>query len=266
MRQTRLTMAAVWMGALALSGAAGLASGAHAEPRAAVDADADGAAEDAPTRTFRFELKALGQRAGEATLRIGAPTEVGGLTLRPIQIDAATAGIAKRFVNTTTASTSWVNERWLPVRARWDSMWQRVRRVVKAKFTGRKLHATDERDGELHREVDHRTRQPGADIISIFPWVMAQDMTPGTRYVIEVFDGFRVYDLALEVGGATQIATATGVRAAIPLHGTVSRGEHYTREVAFYLSADDARLPLKLVFKYGLLGEVEVVLVSHREA
>ncbi len=224
-----------------------------------------GSDDKASARAFRYELRALGARAGEAVLFIGAEKKVGGRELRKVRIDARTEGMAAKFVQTETASTTWVDRLWLPVRARWDVALNEVERIYKATFDGRHIKGTDERGGKVFKKHDYRLAKRGADIISIFPWIMQQDMTPGTEYAIEVFDGRRVYELSFTVGSATEIHVPLGLRKAIPLKGTVRRGDAYKRDLTLWLSAEADRAPLKLSFKYGLLGSVDALLVGHRK-
>lgn len=217
-------------------------------------------------RTFRYELRALGQKAGEAVLFIGDETRIGKQQLRPVRIDARTEGLAATLLKTEAVTTSWVDRLWLPVRARWDIALDEVKRVYRTTYEGKRVKGTDSRGGEVFKTNDYTTRQRGSDIISIFPWIMQQDMTPGTTYVIEVFDGRRMYDLAITVGMAADIHLPVGLRKAIPLRGRVSRGDAYSRDVEFWISAEEDRTPLRLVFKYGMLGVVEAVLVGQRKA
>ena len=229
-------------------------------------AAADTPAKDEASFTYRYELRALGAKAGEAVLFIGTPEKIGEHTLRPIRIDAKTEGLAAKVMKTDTASTSWVDHVWLPVRARWDITLDRVRRVYKTVFEGRRIKGTDTRGGKVHAKNDYTLRQRGVDIVSVFAWIMHQDMTPGTHYAIQVYDGRRVYDLDFVVGTASDIHLPVGIRKAIPLRGKISRGDAYSRNVELWLSVDADRALYKLVFKYGLLGEVEAVLVGNKKA
>lgn len=229
-------------------------------------AASDIAPKDEAAYTYRYELRALGSKAGEAILFIGTPEKIGRHTLRPVRIDARTEGVAASVMKTDTASTSWVDHVWLPVRARWDITLDRVRRVYKTIFEGRRIKGTDTRGGKLFAKSDYTLRQRGADIVSVFAWIMHQDMTPGTHYAIEIYDGRRIYDLDFTVGTASEIHLPIGIRKAIPLRGKVRRGGVYSRDVELWLSADVDRALYKLVFKYGLLGEVEAVLVGNKKA
>lgn len=222
-------------------------------------------ADESRERTFRYELRALGQKAGEAVLFIGDETRIGKQKLRPVRIDARTSGLAATLLKTEAVTTSWVDQRWLPVRARWDIALDEIKRVYRTTYSGNRVKGTDSRDGKVFKTNDYRTRERGSDIISIFPWIMHQDMTPGTTYAIEVFDGRRMYDLSITVGMAADIHLPVGLRKAIPLRGRVTRGDAYSRDVEFWISAEEDRTPFKLVFKYGMLGEVEAVLVSQRK-
>lgn len=223
-------------------------------------------ADDDPTgsQAFKYELRALGAKAGEAVLLIGDLEEVGKDKLRPIRIDARTEGLAAKVMETVSASTTWVDGLWLPVRARWDIAINHVKRVYKTTFAGKKVSGTDERDGKLFAKNDFVIAQRGTDIVSVFGWIMNQDMTPGTRYAIQVYDGRRIYDLRLDVGAATEITLPIGIRKAIPIKGRITRGE-YKRDVTMWLAATKDRAPLKLSFSYGLLGSIDAVLVSQRK-
>lgn len=225
-----------------------------------------GAAPEVGSRTFRYELRALGAKAGEAVLFIGDETKIGKETLRPVRIDARTEGLAAQVMKTETSSTSWVDHVWLPVRARWEIVLDAVRRVYKTTFEGRRVKGTDTREGKVFAKNDFTLRQRGADIVSIFPWIMAQDMSPGTQYAIELYDGRMIYEVSFTVGTARDLHLPIGIRKAIPLRGKVRRGNVYTREVELWVAADADRALYKLVFKYGLLGEVEAVLVGERRA
>jgi hypothetical protein len=215
-------------------------------------------------RAYRYELRALGAYAGEAIFQIGVEEEVGKRTLRPIRIDAHTAGLAANFLNGKTMSTTWVDKTWMPVRARWDQVLDKVKRVVKASFEAKKVKGTDDRDGKTFAKIDLDTAARGLDLVSVFSWLMHADLSPGAKYQIPVFDGRRIYDLAVTVGIAKELQVPVGFRQAIPVQIKVTRGE-YKRDVELWLSAEKDRTPLKLVFKYGLLGTVEASLVGEKK-
>lgn len=216
-------------------------------------------------RAYRYELRALGTYAGEAVFVIGAEEKVGRRTLRPIRIDAFTAGVAANFINAKTRSTAWVNPAWLPMRARWDQTIDGVERVVKTRFSRDKIAATDQRGSKL-KKIDLETHAHGHDLVSIFSWLMQANLEPGQRYEIPVFDGKRLYMVSIEAGVAKEIQVPVGFRNAIPLKIRVTRGNAYKRDMEMWLSAEKERTPLKLVFKYGLLGTVEASLVGERKS
>jgi hypothetical protein len=215
-------------------------------------------------RAYRYELRAMGTYAGEAVFSIGKPEEVGSRTLVPIQIDGFTAGITKNFVDAKTQSTTWVDKTWVPMRARSDQTIDRVKRVIKTSFERKKIAATDERDGKLFKKYDFNVADRGFDLVSIFAWLMHQDLSPSARYTVPVFDGRRIYQLDITVGIARELQVPIGIRRAIPLKIKVSRGD-YKRDVELWIGADKERTPLKLVFKYGVIGTVEASLVSERK-
>lgn len=213
---------------------------------------------------FRYELRALGTYAGEATLSIGKTEQVGKRTLRPVRIDAFTAGLAANFLSGKTSSVAWVNQMWMPIRARWDQTIDGVKRVVKASFDSRSVKSTDEKNGRVEK-FDLATPDRGHDLVSIFTWLMHADLDPGRRYEIPVFDGRRIYTVTVEAGVAKEIQVPVGFRKGIPLKIHVQRGD-YKRDMELWLSAEKDRTPLRMVFKYGLIGTIEASLVGERKS
>ena len=227
---------------------------------------ASSALAEAPTgeRAYRFELRALGTYAGEAIFSIGAEEKVGKRMLRPVRIDAHTAGLAANFLAGQTNSTAWVNQTWLPVRVRWDQTINKVQRVVKASFDNKSVKGSDEKNGKAQK-IDLQTAQHGLDLVSVFSWLMQADLSPGATYDLPVFDGSRIYNVSVTAGVAKEIQVPVGFRKAIPLKVVVTRGE-YKREMELWFSAEKDRTPLRLVFKYGLIGTVEASLVGEKKS
>ncbi len=250
MREGTGAMRRGWGGLLGFLFGLGLAAQAHAEPGF--------------ERAFRYELRAMGTYAGEAIFTIGKPEKVGARMLTPIQIDGFTAGVTKNFLDANTKSTTWVDKTWVPLRARTDQTIDKVNRVIKTSFETKKIEATDERSGKVFNKMKFNVPDRGFDLVSIFPWLMHQDLSPNARYSLPVFDGRRLYQVEVTVGIAREVQVPIGIRRGIPLKIKVTRGS-YEREVELWLGADKERAPLKLVFKYGILGTVEASLVSERK-
>ncbi len=222
------------------------------------------AAEPDGERAYRFELRALGTYAGEAVFTIGAEEKVGQRMLRPIRIDAFTSGMAANFLAAKTQSVAWVNAAWLPVRVRWDQTLDGVNRVLKASFETKKVKGTDEKNGKTDK-LNVATQQHSLDLVSVFPWLMQADLSPGAKYELPVFDGRRIYNVSVSTGVAKEIQVPVGFRKAIPLKIVVQRGE-YKREMELWISAEKDRTPLRMVFKYGLIGTVEASLVGEKKS
>lgn len=215
-------------------------------------------------RSYRYQLTALGARAGEAVLQVGLPELVGKTALRALTLDARTDGLAASFLNVQSLATTWVDSEWIPVRSRWDMTVDGNKRVVKGTFDGRAVTGVDERDGKLFEKNELRANDPPLDLVSMFGWLMNQDLSPGTKYVVPVFDGHRLYSVAISVGVAKEIQVPIGFRRGIPVKAIVTRGG-YRREVELWLSADRDRAPLRMVFKYGVLGTVEAELIAEKK-
>lgn len=222
------------------------------------------AAEDTGERGWKYELRALGSKAGEAVVVIGPEEKVGKGRIRPIRIDAHTEGFAANFLDASSLATTWVDPSWMPVRARWDQRFDKVSRVMKASFSSKGVTGTDERDGQIFESPNWQLGQRPLDVVSVFVWLANTELSPGNKFEIPVFDGRRIYTVKATVGVTKEIQLPVGYRKAIPIRGTVTRGE-YKRNVEIWISAEKDRTPLKLVFKYGLLGEVEVLFTGEHK-
>ena len=265
-RSSAWKLFATVFGLASLVSAGGASAAPHPDLAANKDAPGEnneGAARDGE-RAYRYELRALGTYAGEAVFAIGAEETVGKRKLRPVRIDAFTAGLAANFLSGKTRSTAWVNRSWLPVRVRWDQVIDGVDRVVKASFDSKSVTGTDER-GKRSEKVEIAMEQHGLDLVSVFPWLMQADLTPGAHYVLPVFDGRRIYQVTVDTGVAKEIQVPVGFRNAIPLKIRVERGE-YRRDMELWISAEKDRAPLRMVFKYGLIGTVEANLVGEKKS
>lgn len=219
---------------------------------------------DGGERAWKYELHALGSKAGEAVVVIGPQETVGRGWVRPIRIDAHTEGFAANFLDATSMATTWVDPSGLPVRSRWDQRFDKVSRIVKASYTNKGVTGTDERDGKIFESPSWDIGQHPMDVVSVFTYLAQRDLSPGQRFEIPVFDGRRIYMVKGTVGVAKEIQLPVGFRKAIPLRAKVTRGE-YKRDIELWISAEKDRTPLKLVFKYGLLGEVEALFVGEHK-
>jgi hypothetical protein len=253
MRASIVQLSALFCAALAVSSTSSTV--AHAEPASKSTAE---------ERAYRYELRALGAYAGEAVFEIGKAEAVGKRELIPLRIDAFTAGLTASLLDARTASTTWVDTSWLPIRSRSDQVINKEKRTLKVSFEAKKLHGTDERDGKLFNKIDLVTDKHGLDLVSIFGWLMNADLSPAARHSVAVFDGRRLYNVDVSVGAATEVHVPIGMRRAIPLKIKVSRGT-YKREMELWMSADKDRAPLKFVFKYGVVGTVEAWLVGEKK-
>lgn len=226
-------------------------------------AQADDGADDGK-RALRYTLKAMGAGAGEAVLHVGAPERIGKNLLRPVRIDARTDGLAANFLKADSVATTWVDGRWLPIRSRWDQVIDGVKRVIKGSFSDKGVAGSEERNGKAFEKHDHQIGKHPLDLVSIFTWLMNQTLEPGMNFSIPVFDGRRIYQVDLTVGVVEELILPIGQRKAIPLKVRISRG-NYKRDAELWVSADKDPAPLKVVFKYGLIGTVEAMLNAEKK-
>jgi hypothetical protein len=215
------------------------------------------------TRELRYELRALGAAAGEATLVVGPPEDFASARLRPVRIDARTGGLAATFLKAASKATTWVDGAWLPVRSRWDQQVDGEARVYRIKYGPEGVLGEEDRDGKPFARHDHHTRRHPLDLVSLFAWVAAQPLAAGTRLSVPVFDGRRLFDVTLEAGAEAELILPIGQRRARPLKVDIRRGRFH-REAELWVSTGRDPAPLKMVFRYGVIGTVEALLASER--
>ncbi len=213
-------------------------------------------------RSFRYEVRAMGAHVGQAVLRFGAPELRGAELLRAVTIEARTEGIGARLFKTETTSTSWVDEAWLPVAGRWNAEIPTGKRLVKVVYEGHRVRGQDLRDGKLKHKLDRVLPLRSLDLVSAFGWLCQIDLEAGTKAMLPLYDGIRIYRLDVTVGDLAEVHIPAGARKAVPVHLTVSRGT-FRKELTYWLDPVD-RTPYKLSFRYGVLGSVDAVLLDAR--
>lgn len=226
-------------------------------PSAAAAGPADGA------RSFKYELRSVGARQGQAILSIGERTRVGDRWLRSVRLEARTEGLLGRLYRAGADATTWIDDHWLPVRAHWEGFTKTGKRRVDVRYEGRRILGEYEREGKPLQKTDRKLVRRTTDTVSVFAWLMNQDLRPGQRMRQPLFAGTRIYWLTIEVGEPERILVPVGLRVAYPVKVVATRGKKYRREATYYLGVDDG-VPYKLSFTYGLVGAVEAVLVGAR--
>ena len=225
------------------------------------------AAPQADSASYRFELRALGGNVGEAVLSLGKVKRVGKRSLRPVRIDATTGGLAEKVMKTTVSATDWVDtSSGFPARGRWDSEDKKGKRIVKARYDGKRIRGEDFRNGKLRRKLDKTLKQRANGLVSVFGWLINQkSLTPGTKIETPIYDGRRVYHATFSVASVERIHVPVGVRKALKVTVKVTRPDKacYRKDLTFWIDPKD-HTPYKLAFSYGVLGDVVAALTGKK--
>lgn len=209
--------------------------------------------------TFRYEIRALGGEAGEAVLTLGAEKAVEGKKLRPVRIEAKTGGLAAKLYKAWGDATAWVDRLGLPAATAWKATSPTGAKEGKAKFTGKRVDG-EYTLGTTTKPVKAKLPERALDVTSAFAWALGLDLTEGRIEKKALFDGRRFFALEAKVGKASDLTLPIGLREAVPILITVTRGKVERRLVYWVGKAD--RVPYKLEFQYGTLGDVEALLVQ----
>lgn len=233
-----------------------------AAPQAATSATPATASEG--QTAFRYRLKALGASAGEAVLTVGEPLEVGKRKLRSIRLEAKTSGLAGRVYAALGDGTSWVDGSWLPVRSVWRAVIKGGKRYAESKYERDRIVGQYEREGRPTRKINHRVPGRATDVVSAFIWLAHQPLKAGDAIDKRLHDGNRTYRLKGVVGEASSISVPLGVRDAVPVKMELLRAGKVIRHITYWIGADD-RMPYKVTFDYGALGNIDAELIGHRK-
>ena len=208
---------------------------------------------------YRYEVRAMGAKVGEATLSISKFKKVGKRVLREVTLEGKTSGMGATIYSSNTTSRSWVDGAWLPVMADWDAVTPKGKRELKATYwtRGRKggggARGIYKRAGEKDYRTNFRLKLRPTDLVSFFAMIPNANLKPGQKLRMPLYDGWRVYDLRAKVGKPVQIHVPyTGKVKALPVKVVAKQGK-ITREVVYWLDAKTHE-PLKLSFSFGMIG------------
>lgn len=230
---------------------------------AAPAAHAETAAETQVEQAWRYELRALGARAGEVVMTLGGPRKFGARLLRSVRIEAKTDGMAARLFPAIADGTSWIDGDWLPVRADWTGSINADKREIRYKYRGDRAQGEYKRGGQVLFSFDDKSAGRTVDTVSVLTWIMSRAMTPGAEYQQPYFDGRRFFDMVATVGKSKEIALPVGLRDAYPVSVTMTHGK-IRYHMVVWVGAHDG-VPYKTAFDFKPLGGLEMVLTSLRQ-
>lgn len=223
---------------------------------------AETAAETTVEQAWRYELRALGSRAGEVVMTLGGPRKFGARLLRSVRIEARTDGMAARLFPAVADGTSWIDGEWLPVRADWTGSINADKREIRYKYRGNRAKGEYKKGGQVLLSFDDKASDRTVDTVSVITWVMSRAMTPGAEYKQPYFDGRRFFDMVAKVGNSKEISLPVGLREAYPVSVTMTHGK-IRYHMVIWVGVHD-RVPYKTAFDFKPLGGLEMVLVSLR--
>ncbi len=223
-------------------------------------AHAETAAETQVEQAWRYELRALGGRAGEVVMTLGGPHRFGARLLRSVRIEVKTDGMAARLFPAVADGTSWIDGDWLPVRADWTGSINADKREIRYKYRGNRAKGEYKRGGQVLLSFDDAAPDRTVDTVSVLTWIMSREMTPGSEYHRPYFDGRRFFDMVATVGKSKEISLPVGLREAYPVSVTMTHGK-IRYQMVVWVGAY-ARVPYKTAFDFKPLGGLEMVLTS----
>jgi hypothetical protein len=226
-------------------------------------ASAGTAAESTVEQAWRYELRALGGRAGEVVMTLGGPRKFGTRLLRSVRIEARTDGMAARLFPAIADGTSWIDGEWLPVRADWTGSINTDKREIRYKYLGKRARGEYKKGGQVLLSLDEKAAARTVDTVSVITWVMSRDMVPGTEYQRPYFDGRRFFDMVATVGQPKEISLPVGLREAYPVSVRMTH-KKIRYDMVIWVGVHD-RVPYKTAFDFKPLGGLEMVLTSLRE-
>ncbi|MFT7625853.1 MAG: hypothetical protein ACI9WU_005044 [Myxococcota bacterium] len=239
-----------------LGAPASASAGAKSKPSAR-----KGAKRQKPLMQMEWAVRVRGHVIGQAKLAVGGLQSRQGVKVRPVKFEADIRPTGLSIFKFAGKANTWVKKGWTPVSADWK--WQELtkRSEVKATWKGNKLDGRWFLGGKERRRIRADSKRGHfSDVVSVLPWLMHQDLKEGKTIKTTTFTGNQVYRVTGKVGAKGKVALPGGDQEALPVAFTAVRpGKTRT----FTVWVDPAtKTPLRLVFKYALLGEVDAVLVK----
>lgn len=210
---------------------------------------------------YKYEVRALGAKVGEAKLSISGFKNVGKRRLREVTLEASTTGMGATVYKSNTKSTSWVDAAWMPVKAKWAALTPKGKRLLKADYFGKTARGVYQRQGVKDYPTNFRMKIRPTDLVSFFAMIPNKRLKPGQKFSIPLYDGWRMFNMKAKVGRAKIIHVPyKGKVSALPVVVEAKTGK-LTRNVVYWIDAKTHE-PLKLSFSFGMLGSVDAVLMK----
>lgn len=247
--------------------------GTPAEPATAAVAADPGLAAVQPGESMRFEVRMAGMLAGDASFTTGEPGEHDGRRAIAISSRLGTAGAFAMVKDIRDDATSVLDlDTLLPVSTTSDVRFGGRVVHTETHFAGKRAVIDYTPHGQPTRKLNYDFR--GETVHDAHSAMAAMRIWPaelGTRRVLWVLGGRRLWKAEIEVVGRDVIGTALGNQAALRFQGVAARARpdmtidqrRPPRSFTVWVSDDADRVPLRIVARTEL-GEVTIDLVEYQ--
>jgi len=209
---------------------------------------------------FSYEIRLRDVAIGRTRVTVEPKKLVDGKTIRVLHSDGEALELAKAFYNGRASYTTWVNEHWQPLAAKWRLQFTQRSYNVDAQFTADHVHAVVVKPGEQPVTVAQDTPQHALDLVSFLPWLMQQKLRLGRQFHAQVYTGLRVCEVDIAVKESETILVPLGERKAIVVQLEVTKCKK-DRKITMWLDSKDF-VPHRMMVEDAFIGWVEVVLLK----
>lgn len=223
-------------------------------------AAANVAAHEPRALQFSYEIRLRDVAIGRTRMTVEPKKLVDGKLVRVLHSDGEALELAKAFYNGRASYTTWVNEHWQPLVAKWRIQITQRSYDVDAQFTADRVHAVVVKPGEQPVTVDQETPQHALDLVSFLPWLMQQKLKLGRQFHAQVHTGLRVCEVDIAIKDPETILVPLGERKAIVVQLDVTKCKK-DRKITMWLDSKDF-VPHRMMVEDAFIGWVEVLLTK----
>ncbi len=209
---------------------------------------------------FSYEIRLRDVAIGRTAMTVEPRKLSDGKMVRVLHADGEALELAKAFYNGRASYTTWVNEQWQPLAAKWRIQFTQRSYDVDAQFTEAQVHAVVVKPGEQPVIVEQATPRHPLDLVSFLPWLMQQKLKLGRQFHAQVYTGLRVCEVDVAVKDPETILVPLGERKATVMQLEVTKCKK-DRKITMWLDSKDF-VPHRMMVEDAFIGWVEVVLMK----
>lgn len=220
-----------------------------------------------PGEQSTYKVRYLGLTAGEAQITVGAETTQWGHRVLPIVTHARSKSITDLYPIRDKFVTYWDHAREQSVGSDLyaDENRQKRRQRIRFDHAAGRAKVVKQKEGGDERLSEHDIQQGAFDIASATFALRNKALEVGKVIELPVFTGNRMFTMRATVEGRETLKTALGNKEVFKIRVQTGFSGKFEskRDLYAYLTADDARIPVRIEAEF-VLGTISAELSDYK--